>query len=328
MTSDKIPNLPNEYEILTTVGISPENSRAICSSLYSYTVPNIHLVQFALKIGVVVGTLISLSAARVLTEKRLELFREAGSGYNLNAYYLAVNITSTIEHTILIIIVAVAVIWLRVTITSEICGILNFIMIGWLTTSWSLFFPLIVPPQNLVLVLSFFIVFFTLMFSGGMSPTTFTEIYGENKVYAFISGFFSCSRFFLETYIVSETRALPPQSGFTLTNEVAPGLEDVSLDNNLNAYNMVLWAQHDMPGVSSQSRFGWYKQMLPPFLVGLTIRVTGAIMLQICYRSQQARPSFLTELKISSCYRLSIFLLFCAWLLLFGLSMWQIGMFR
>ena len=127
--------------------------------------------------GVITATLVALSAARVLTEKKLELCREASSGYNLNAFYLAVNITSGMETTILMVILAFTVIWLRSSVTSELCTVLNFVMLGWIASSWSVFFPLVIPPRLIVLLLTFFMVFFGVAFSGGMDPATFKGKY-------------------------------------------------------------------------------------------------------------------------------------------------------
>ena len=83
---------------------------------------------------------------------------------------------------------------------------------------------------------------------------------------------FSASRHFVETMLVSELRTLPPQSGFTLSEEFD------SVVSVPNAFNVMMWAQHDMPEVSRQTSDGWYQQILPPFLVGLSVRLLGALL--------------------------------------------------
>jgi len=271
----------------------------------------------------------------VLVEKRLELFREAGSGYNLTAYYLAVNISSAIEHTIQIILIACAALWLRCTVASVFCLLLSFIMLAWVSTSWSLLFPLFVPPKNVVIVIGFFTVFFGVLFSGLLSPTTFSDIY-DKKISAFISGMFSASRHFIETMLVSELRTLPPQSGFSLQVDNLVSLDGIIANFGvdtpdfrlLNAFNAVNLAQHDMPEASYQSNSGWYNQILPPFFVGLTIRFGGALLINTCNRPQQSKTSIISELKRSVSYRIEICVLLFFWLSSFGLSLWQIGILK
>ena len=112
-------------------------------------------------------------ASKMLCEKRLELFREAGSGLNLTAYYMALNISSAIEHSIQIIIIATPLIWFRCTLSSYICTLLSFIMMAWLATSWSLFIPIIIPPKNVLIVLAFFVVLFSTIFGGLQPPVDF-----------------------------------------------------------------------------------------------------------------------------------------------------------
>lgn len=252
-----------------------------------------------------------------MTEKRQELYREIGSGYNLNAFYLAVNISSTVEHTIQILLIAFPAIWLRCTATNEICLLLSFIMMTWVCTSWSLFFPLIIPPKNVVLFIGFFVVFFGLLFSGTLSPTTFEVIY-NGKVSGFVGGMFSASRHFVETMLVSESRTLPPQSGYTLTEEFE------TIIPVGNAFDLMYLAQNDMPEASKQSRNGWYQQLLAPFLVGLAVRFGGLILLHVCNRSQQARPTFLAELKQNKSYRIQMIFLFCFAFFFLILSVWKI----
>ena len=126
-----------------------------------------------MKVAIIVSVLVALSATKVLTEKRLELFRESGSGYDINAYFLAVNITSSLEHGIQLILCALVNLWLRNTTRSIASYIVDFILLGWISVSWALFFPIIVPPKNIVLVTGFFMAFFGMIFGGALPPVEF-----------------------------------------------------------------------------------------------------------------------------------------------------------
>merc|ERR1712183_162785 len=202
---------------------------------------------------------------------------------------------------------AVIAVWLRGTLADISSSILNFLMLGWISISWGLFLPLVIPPKSVVLVISFVMVFFGLLCSGGMSPVDYEALYDQdNRFVGLFSGLLSPSRFFLETQLVQEYRALPPQHGFTLNDDNS---EDLS---EFNAFNIESLAQYSMPGVSNQSYRGWYWGVLPAFFVGLGIRFAGAIAIHVCDRSQQSKGAFLHEFKESSGFRIMIiFLILC-----------------
>lgn len=48
-------------------------------------VPN----RYAMKLGVLISILVALAATKIITSKRKEFFREAASGYSVNAYFCA-----------------------------------------------------------------------------------------------------------------------------------------------------------------------------------------------------------------------------------------------
>ena len=54
-------------------------------------------LRYGVSVAVIGSVLIALTAVKAITDKRLEFFREAGSGYNCNAYFLAVNVFTTID---------------------------------------------------------------------------------------------------------------------------------------------------------------------------------------------------------------------------------------
>jgi len=264
--------------------------------------------------------MIAFAAIKVLTEKRLELFREAGSGYNLTAFYLAVNITSTIEHTIQIIFVGVPVIWQFCSASGYTTSVLNFILMAWVSTSWALFFPIFIGPEYVQLVIAAFFAVFNVLFCGFLDPGKFSEIYGE-IIIKFLSGMFSTTRYFVETWAVAERRTLPPQSGWTLQHDT-----DLA-DGGVNWFNIAHLAQDYMPETSHQSFAGWNYQLLSPFCVGITIRLGGCLLLHISNRSEQARSSILTDMRSSVSYCVEIITLVCLWLLSFVFTLWQIRIF-
>lgn len=123
--------------------------------------------------GLVLAILIGLNATKIITEKRKEFFREAGSGYNVDAYFCAVNIISTLEHLPQILVSAMFALWLRNSIASWYSFVVNFLLVGWLCMGWGLLIPLLVPEKNVVLITGFFMVFFGLLMCGGIAPVLY-----------------------------------------------------------------------------------------------------------------------------------------------------------
>lgn len=134
-------------------------------------------LRFALKTGIISSVLIALTALKAITEKRLEFFREAASGYDVNAY--AVNIVSTFEHGVQAIVSAAAAFWLRDSVAGWVSYYVAFLMLAWVCVSWALLFPLLVSPKNVVMVTGFFMAFFGILFSGGLSPVKYQGTFIE-----------------------------------------------------------------------------------------------------------------------------------------------------
>jgi hypothetical protein len=122
--------------------------------------------------GIMVVILVALSATKILTDKRKEFFREAGSGYNVNAYFCAVNVVATLEHSVQIIICAAFDLWLRSSFAEWYSYIATFLLLGWIAVSWALLFPLLVRRDNMVLVTSFCMLLTSFLFSGASKYTT------------------------------------------------------------------------------------------------------------------------------------------------------------
>ena len=55
------------------------------------------LVRYGMSVGLVASVLIALTSVKAMAETRLEFFREAGSGYDSNAYLFAVNVCTSVE---------------------------------------------------------------------------------------------------------------------------------------------------------------------------------------------------------------------------------------
>lgn len=240
------------------------------------------LIRFAMKLGIIVSVLLGLMASKSITQYRLEFFREAGSGYNINAYFLAVNITSFLEHSSQMIIAAMAAFWFRDSIGIWYSYYVNFLALMWICVAWGLLIPLIVPPENVVLVVGFFMAFFGLLFSGALPPVEFSTLYGGNVPLALFSGLVSVNRYFVEGLTVHEQRCLPAQSGFA----VDPYASQYPL--NASASALAHLGQNDR-GVIQQTCNGWYWGVLPAFAVGLTVRYLAAGVIHASYRSKQSK---------------------------------------
>lgn len=142
--------------------------------LFFYAISNTGVaIQFSMKTGVLTSVLTGLAACKIVTGKRLEFFREAGSGYNIDSYFMAVNIFGFFEHSFQMLIAGAVAFWLRSSITSWYSYVFNFWLLMWLTVSWSLLLSIIVPPTSVVLAVTFFCAFFGLLFSGGLPPVVF-----------------------------------------------------------------------------------------------------------------------------------------------------------
>ena len=95
-------------------------------------------VRYGLKIGVILSVIVGLTATRPLVDKKIEFYRESGSGYDVNAYFLAMNIVTTVEHSIQLVLVAAAAYWMRDGISARGSYFASFLMLAWLTVSWAL----------------------------------------------------------------------------------------------------------------------------------------------------------------------------------------------
>jgi len=256
----------------------------------------------AMKMCIMASVLVGLSSTKVISEKKLEFYRESSSGYNVNAYFAAVNVTSTLEVIFQMVIAGAVSAVINTPISSWAAYILNFVMLGWGAVSWALLLSVVVPVSNLILVTGFVLSFFNIFLSGGLVPLDFKAIY-NSPILLVISSMLAPGRYFLETMIASEYRCLPEQTGFTV-KENTTSIPDEYL--SFNAINVGVWDEN----IHTQSCNGWYGGYLPAFFVGLTLRLIAGGLLHAVDRSKQSQSSLRIALKQKS-FLLSAILFSC-----------------
>ena len=107
--------------------------------------------------------------------------------------------------------------------------------------------------------------------------------------------------------LVSELRTLPPQDSFTFQDPNNDFLNNLPYNfyqvaNGLNRNGV---AQDYMPEVSEQTHSAWARLMIPAFLVGLTIRSLGFLM--VCHSFILSLFSVLVYYSLSNSYPNSFF---------------------
>jgi hypothetical protein len=232
-----------------------------------------------------------LQSTKVLTNKRLEFFREASSGYNINAYFVAINITATLEHSTQAVIIAFFSAWLREPIANWRSFFIHFVMLTWICISWGFLIPMLFPPDNVVIIIGFFMSFCGLLISGALPPVGYKEIY-SSRVTEHLSAWLSPTRFFYEALTVGDLRCLPEQTGMTVEHE------SVNFPRNYTVIRQLGLAGHDM-NATLQSCDGWYWDVLPSLLVGLTIRFAAGLAMHAFSRAQQTKRPILYAMKHS-----------------------------
>jgi hypothetical protein len=272
------------------------------------------LNSFPLKIGIIIAVLVGLQATKILTSKRIEFFREASSGYNINAYFTAINVVATVEHSLQIIIVAFFAAWLRDPIANWFSYFVHFLLLAWICVSWALFVPMIFPPDNVVVIVGFFMAFCGLMISGALPPVRWTDIYAGGFT-EHLSGWLSPTRYFFEGLTVGDYRCLAPQSGLTVDDE------SVNFNRTYSVLSNLGMAGHD-PNATQQSCGGWYWGVLPSIFVGLTIRFAAGLAMHTFNRSMQTKKSLLFEMKRDKKARCTVVAMIVTLFLLGFLTTW------
>lgn len=251
----------------------------------------------------IICILVGLTASSAVSSKRLEFFREAGSGYDSNAYFFAINLLSFIEHSINVVIGTAFATWIRNPIAAYSSHYIHVLLLTWTTVGWAMLFPMICTPDNVIMVSGFFFVFCAIGFSGSFSPVSFKEIYAEGGIKEFVAGWLSPLRFFLEAITVGEYRCLPEQSGYTI--------ETNSFFRLSNSTMMLLsgYAGHDFNAVRF-SCDGWYWSVIPVLLIGITVRYLAIGAMHACFRGQQAKKPLIHACKKNR-YVAAMILLYC-----------------
>ena len=268
-----------------------------------------------MKVGIILSIIVGLTATTTVTSKRMEFFREAGSGYDLNAYFFAINILSTIEHSIQVLIAALFATWIRHPIASYASYYIHFLLLTWLVVAWSMLLPMICSPDTVTLVAGFFFTFCGLVFSGAFAPFGYKEIYEENGIKEFVAGWISPTRYFFEALAVGEYRCLPEQSGFTIE------MDSLGRLSNSTMMSIMGYAGHDLNAVH-RSCDGWYWSVIPVIFIGLTVRYLAIGAMHACFRPQQAKKP-LTYVMKRDCSVATITIIYCfGFIALFSVTTW------
>ena len=245
----------------------------------------------------------------------MEFFREAGSGYDMNAYFFAINLLSTIEHSIQVWIAAFFATWIRHPIASDTSFYIHFLLLTWLTVAWSMLFPMICSPDTVPLAAGFFFAFCGLVFSGAFPPFGYKEMYEEGGFKEFLAGWVSPTRFFFEALAVGEYRCLPEQSGFTLKKDSS------GRNSTTTRMRIIGYAGRDLNAVR-WSCSGWYWSVIPVIFIGITIRYLAIGAMHGCFRSQQAKKPLIYVMKRNH-YVKGVTIIYCGGFLgLLSLTTW------
>lgn len=284
VTIDSEPEIP--FEVMTRP--IKDDVETLFTELFGYSLTK--QIQYPLKIGIIISVLLGLTAMQIITKKQLQFFREAANGYDLNAYFVAVNIVATLEHSAQVFVAAFFAYWIRNPLASAISFFVHFFLLAWVTVSWALFIPMVVSADNVVLVAGFFFIFCGLMFSGAFPPILYQSIYDRGGLQEIFAGWIAPTRFFYEAIAVGEYRCLPEQSGFTISSNAT------SRAWNTSALAVVGYAGHD-PTASQVSCDGWYWGALPALCVGLTIRYAANLSMHAFSRAQQTKKPLMCVMK-------------------------------
>jgi hypothetical protein len=286
LNEDINPQIPSEYYVLTSVGEEPGLFDVSLNYIFRHSIERAgKVIGFGTKISTIIGVLVTLSSAKVITDKRVEFYREAASGYNISAYLLAVILFNTLEVTLKMTISSLFASSLRNTATNPGNFVLQFILLGWTSSAWGFVFALLVPAQSVTLVCAFFAILTNLLLSGANGGAIeYTDIYRRGGFFSLIPGLFAPNRYFIEAMAVNEFRSLSVQHGFTEFTLLDDGYEmdDGSYVDGTEkflsvGFNSTSLAMND-PYVFEESRSGWFNNAIPCFLVGLTVRLLAFIL--------------------------------------------------
>lgn len=308
VTIDEDPDIP--FEIM--VRPLQDDLETLFTQLFNFALTR--QIQYPLKVGIILCVFLGLAGMKVVTSKRLEFFREAGSGYNLNAYFAAINVLATIEHSAQVVISAFFSFWIRSPLAAGGSFYVHFLMLAWVCISWALLIPMVFPLENVTLVGGFFFMFSGLMFSGAFPPIIYKDIY-DNTFVELFSGWIAPTRFFYEAIAVGEYRCLPEQAGYT----IAP--DAVNRYTNSSVLALIGYAQRD-PTATVETCDGWYWSVPIAFLVGLSVRVLALGAMHSFNRAQQTKKPLTKLMRSDRRVLRGVFLYMFVLFGLLGLTSW------
>jgi len=279
---------------------SPNDASAFIRIVFFWALFGIYsIVLNAAIVGVIASVLIGLNSTKIITDKKLEFYREAQSGVSVTAFYIAANITSTIEQGI--VAVAGAALSYSVANPSSTFTVYlwNYFMLSWLSVAWGHFFSIIVPQGSVTIVVAFYNAAIGLLFCGALGPGTFLNLY-HNTGIAVIAGLFSPLRFFVESMAVSEATCLPVQGGYTIGSNA---FNFTSYEKEYsywwgNTYMAHTSADNNVDSSALEQHCGgWFWWLPASIAVGIMIRIAGGIAIHCKDRSKQGKKTLLLEAK-------------------------------
>ncbi|KAL7544721.1 hypothetical protein ACHAWF_008084 [Thalassiosira exigua] len=263
--------------------------------VFRYALSGVNQVSvYAMMVGLIMSVLIALPATKIITDKKLEFYREAQSGISATAFYVAAVITTTIEQGIAAIVGSLFAFLVLIPSCTYTGFLANFIMLSWLTVSWALLIAVTVPLDSVKTVCGFFMAFFGLLFCGKVAPGEFNKIY-KSPALAVFSGFFSPLRFFVEGLGVNAAQCLPVQSGFPVASNA---LNFQEFHKSYSYWFSGTYMGHnDLSTVTVQSCKGWYWWVPAAIVIGITVHFAGGIAINTAGRSKQGKKSVLKEVR-------------------------------
>jgi len=272
---------------------SKEDASEMLLLVFLYALQGIStIVVYAMMVGLIVSVLIGLNATKIITEKKLQFFREAQSGVSVTAYFIAASITTSFEQGFTAIAGSVLAYLVLKPPTSFLVYLWNFFIMSWLSVSWALLLSIVVPLESVAMVVGFWNAFFGLLFCGKVAPGLYNALY-DNPALAVFSGFVSPIRFFVEGIAVSEAKCLPIQSGYTV-DTIAFNYPD--FEEKYPYWHHALFMAHtDLDAAIVPSCNGWFWWVPAAFAVGITIHIVGGVAINFSGRSKQGKKSFRDE---------------------------------
>jgi len=292
--SDKWSSGTNSLLWMKFISSKEDASVMLNPFVFAYALMGVNAItNYAMMVGLIVSVLIGLNATKIITDKKLQFYREAQSGASVTAFYIAANITATTEQGFAAAVGSLLAFFVLKPPTSFLSILWNFFMLSWLTVAWALLLAVMVPQDSVTTVVGFFCAFFGLLFNGKVAPGTWKSIY-ENPGLAVFSGFISPLRFFIEGISTSEAKCLPIQSGFTVASNAFNYHEFE--ESYPNFYHLTYMAHNDLDSATVQGCSGWFWWVPAAFAVGVTIRIAGGVAIHLSGRSKQGKKSVRKEI--------------------------------